>query len=257
MTTFPHLTELTKFVSELDKFALAYKIVNPPRIYKSIAIPAVVMSSETKAEYYKRLDSKRFFSGWVNFEGNENNTDESFSGDYKEEVFGSARIMVLAPCLADKNKLRMVAHISGNLSEVFPYMNSVFNNAVYNPHANYLLYSDGYRRITLYPQKIALAKVDDIFDGWRLLESVYRSANDLWSQKENITPKYESRRKPTVLEIFKLLPQTNCGKCGHPSCLAFAVKLNGGEGEITMCRPVFEGDYLHLQQELLSVCAGL
>jgi acetyl-CoA decarbonylase/synthase complex subunit gamma len=27
------------------------------------------------------------------------------------------------------------------------------------------------------------------------------------------------------VEIFKHLPKTNCKKCGHPTCLAFAMKL--------------------------------
>ena len=29
----------------------------------------------------------------------------------------------------------------------------------------------------------------------------------------------------TGVQIFKLLPKTNCKKCGHPTCLAFAMKL--------------------------------
>jgi acetyl-CoA decarbonylase/synthase complex subunit gamma len=29
----------------------------------------------------------------------------------------------------------------------------------------------------------------------------------------------------TGIEIFKLLPKTNCGKCGVPTCLAFAMQL--------------------------------
>ena len=29
----------------------------------------------------------------------------------------------------------------------------------------------------------------------------------------------------TGLQIYKLLPQTNCKECGFPTCLAFAMKL--------------------------------
>ena len=29
----------------------------------------------------------------------------------------------------------------------------------------------------------------------------------------------------TGLEIFKLLPKSNCKKCGRPTCLAFAMQL--------------------------------
>ncbi len=33
---------------------------------------------------------------------------------------------------------------------------------------------------------------------------------------------------PQPLEILKLLPQSNCGKCGYPTCLAFAFALATG-----------------------------
>jgi acetyl-CoA decarbonylase/synthase complex subunit gamma len=37
------------------------------------------------------------------------------------------------------------------------------------------------------------------------------------------------------LDIFKQLPQTNCGDCGVPTCLAFAMKLAQGGAELTEC----------------------
>jgi len=37
------------------------------------------------------------------------------------------------------------------------------------------------------------------------------------------------------LEIFKMLPQTNCGDCGVPTCLAFAMKLAQGQAELAAC----------------------
>ncbi len=39
----------------------------------------------------------------------------------------------------------------------------------------------------------------------------------------------------TGLEIFKLLPKKNCGECGVPTCLAFAMKLAAGQAEIDLC----------------------
>jgi acetyl-CoA decarbonylase/synthase complex subunit gamma len=39
----------------------------------------------------------------------------------------------------------------------------------------------------------------------------------------------------TGIEIYKLLPQTNCGDCGVPTCLAFAMKLAAGQAELSRC----------------------
>ena len=39
----------------------------------------------------------------------------------------------------------------------------------------------------------------------------------------------------TGIEIFKLLPKTNCGECGVPTCLAFAMSLAAGKAELSAC----------------------
>lgn len=37
------------------------------------------------------------------------------------------------------------------------------------------------------------------------------------------------------VEIFKYLPKTNCKKCGHPTCLAFAMKLAAKQASLDAC----------------------
>jgi len=44
----------------------------------------------------------------------------------------------------------------------------------------------------------------------------------------------------TGLQIYKLLPQTNCKECGSPTCLAFAMKLAAKQAELTACPYVSE-----------------
>lgn len=44
----------------------------------------------------------------------------------------------------------------------------------------------------------------------------------------------------TGIEIFKKLPKTNCGECGVPTCLAFAMKLAAGQAELSSCPYVSE-----------------
>jgi acetyl-CoA decarbonylase/synthase, CODH/ACS complex subunit gamma len=39
----------------------------------------------------------------------------------------------------------------------------------------------------------------------------------------------------TGLDIFKLLPKTNCGECGVPTCMAFAMKLAAKGAELAAC----------------------
>jgi acetyl-CoA decarbonylase/synthase complex subunit gamma len=44
----------------------------------------------------------------------------------------------------------------------------------------------------------------------------------------------------TGIEIFKMLPKTNCKECGFPTCLAFAMALASGKAELDACPYVSE-----------------
>ena len=44
----------------------------------------------------------------------------------------------------------------------------------------------------------------------------------------------------TGIAIFKLLPKTNCGDCGVPTCLAFAMNLAASKAELSACPHVSE-----------------
>lgn len=44
----------------------------------------------------------------------------------------------------------------------------------------------------------------------------------------------------SALDIYKLLPKTNCKKCGSPTCLAFAMRLLGKKASLEECPDVSE-----------------
>ena len=52
----------------------------------------------------------------------------------------------------------------------------------------------------------------------------------------------------TGIQIFKLLPKTNCGKCGIPTCLAFAMNLAAGKVELIACPFVSEESKVQLAE---------
>ena len=37
------------------------------------------------------------------------------------------------------------------------------------------------------------------------------------------------------IQIYQLLPQTNCKECGFPTCMAFAMKLAAKQVELAAC----------------------
>ena len=47
--------------------------------------------------------------------------------------------------------------------------------------------------------------------------------------------------KASLLSIYKLLPQTNCGECGEANCMAYASKLLERQKNPEDCKPMFKG----------------
>ncbi|MBS7648107.1 MAG: acetyl-CoA decarbonylase/synthase complex subunit gamma [Candidatus Bathyarchaeia archaeon] len=52
----------------------------------------------------------------------------------------------------------------------------------------------------------------------------------------------KSIRELSPLDIYMLLPRTNCGKCGEKNCMAFATKVVNREVPIEQCAPLIEED---------------
>ncbi len=50
------------------------------------------------------------------------------------------------------------------------------------------------------------------------------------------------------IQIYKLLPQTNCKECGFPTCLAFAMKLAAKQVELSLCPYVSEESKAQLSE---------
>ncbi|MCX9025552.1 MAG: 4Fe-4S binding protein [Candidatus Methanoperedens sp.] len=54
----------------------------------------------------------------------------------------------------------------------------------------------------------------------------------------------------TVLEIYQLLPKTNCKICGESTCMAFSVSLLGRKKKISECTPLLEVNFKKQKEKL-------
>jgi ArsR family metal-binding transcriptional regulator len=234
--------------------------IEPSPALSLVAVPALVMNKEERASL-ESAATDITFSGWVDYHSATSVMPEGPSpvGADQDGLFGRAAIMVLGPCVADMKKVRVIAHIDGDLAPVLPYLNSVLPQASYTPNTETLTFMDGYRMIALYPRRITIAKADEIVDAWLTLERIRLLVERTWRDREGIRPFFETRKKPPALEIFKRLPGTNCGRCGMPTCLALAIEAWMGKVSPRFCLPVFEknGTFAHLREALLEICAGM
>ncbi len=60
---------------------------------------------------------------------------------------------------------------------------------------------------------------------------------------------------PSPMEIYKLLPKTNCGRCGEKTCMSFAFKLLSGEKKLKDCELLFDEKYSVNRKKLEEMLA--
>ncbi len=57
------------------------------------------------------------------------------------------------------------------------------------------------------------------------------------------------------IEVYRLLPRTNCGECGEPNCMAFATRLVNRELALEACPPLLRPEYAGDLGELEALLA--
>jgi len=163
------------------------------------------------------------------------------------------KITEIMPCLADPEKIRFIAYFDTDVSAVLPYLNAVLKGAIYNHCGKTLTLRKEGRLISLHPNRITAGKVLDEKDAAEIIEWIQDRINECWSNRAEIAPNFDRRSKLGALDIFKLLPGTNCRKCGELTCLAFAVRLSGENVGVMECRELFLGANTEKRMELLSL----
>jgi ArsR family metal-binding transcriptional regulator len=63
------------------------------------------------------------------------------------------------------------------------------------------------------------------------------------------------KTKVEVMEIYKYLPQTNCGICKEQDCYSFAEKLKAGEATLERCKLLKEAKYSANKEHLQVLTA--
>jgi len=157
------------------------------------------------------------------------------------------------PCLADPNKIRFIAYADRDISEMLPYLNTKIEKAIYNHAGHTMTIKKEGRLIGITGRQIAGGKIIDEADAREILKWLKDLTNYCYENKEKIEPDYERRRKLSALDIYKLLPGTNCKQCGKLTCLAFAVNLSEEEINVMKCYEIFRGEYAQKRKELFRV----
>ena len=138
----------------------------------------------------------------------------------------SVQLVKTLPCLAEPGKLIVIGRPSRSIDGLLPLVAAVSPNVIaFNPAAGTLTLRRKPGFITFYPDKVMIAQVVDTAEGLNLLDAVCDLLNQCWAHRDTIQPVTTIRHSPRPLDIWTLLPQTNCKQCGEATCMAFAFAL--------------------------------
>ena len=156
-------------------------------------------------------------------------------------------------CNASSQKLNAIAELSSDIAGVFPHLNGLIKGCIYIPESKTLSFRKDGRLITLQPYQIAVTKLNDEQEAEKIFHWLKELINVTYEGRETLRPDYQGREPIKVLDIFKLLPGTNCRKCGEQTCIAFAAKLQQDEIPIEKCSPLFAEPFKEKREKLYSL----
>lgn len=142
------------------------------------------------------------------------------------------------PCLAEPGKIIVIGKPSHPLDEIIPYLATLPGVIAYNPETRTLTFRRQPGFITLYPDKVYITQVNDADEGLELLKALVEAINTTWDHRAELVAVMAARRAPRWLDIWSLLPQTNCKRCGEATCMAFAAAILQGKRLLSECLPL-------------------
>jgi len=161
--------------------------------------------------------------------------------------------IVLPECNPSAQKVNAIAELPDDISEVLPYLNAAVKGCSFNPDAGTLRFIKEGKAITLHPRQIAIAGLEDEAEARQALDSLKELINSTYERRGEIEPSYRKGDELKVLDVFKLLPGTNCRQCGEPTCLAFANKLVKQATDVGSCIPLYSKEYDKKREGLLKM----
>lgn len=148
--------------------------------------------------------------------------------NYRLEIFNSA-------CDPDAMSVHCHAHLDQDIGPVLPYLNSVLGGFIYVQEPPSVTFKAHGKLISVHRRKIAINALKDEAEAQKIVAWLQREINDAWENRSRITPSYQGSPRPQLIEILKLLPKSNCRKCGLPTCMVFAAQAVDGVRSAEAC----------------------
>jgi ArsR family metal-binding transcriptional regulator len=130
------------------------------------------------------------------------------------------------PCLAEPGRIIVIAEPSRPLDEILPLIAAISPSVIaFNPRTPSLTLRRQPGFITFYRDQVIVTQVKDVSEGLEMVSALRDLVNLCWQRRASVQPATEARQAPRPLDVWALLPRTNCKRCGESTCVAFASRL--------------------------------
>jgi len=144
------------------------------------------------------------------------------------------------PCLPGSETVSAILEFDEDISDLLPLINAEFGPGIFDKDMPSLRLTHEDHPLIFFSRKIGIGKCADRQDGERAAQKIWEMLQWIRDHRDQITPSYQTLGRVTALDVFKLLPRTNCRQCDYPTCLAFATAVSQGEAEPEECPPLLE-----------------
>ena len=138
-------------------------------------------------------------------------------------------------CNPSSESAYCIATLNEDVAEVLPYLNAVLHGREYYHDPPEVVFHLEGRIIKVGAHEIAVNRVADAEEAEQALAWWKDKINEVWEKREGIVPCYEGKVKPRLIDILRVLPKTNCKKCGQPTCIVFASQVMEGKCGVEHC----------------------
>ena len=143
--------------------------------------------------------------------------------------------LIEPPCHPGAAAWSVKAGFQDDIIQVLPYLNSELKEADYNAGSKVLIWDSKGEKCAFRPCEIVAAPVETREEGKKIIDELINMVNLVWERRENIEPDFKQKKIPTLMDIYKLLPKTNCKECGYPTCMAYAADVRTGIANASQC----------------------
>ena len=174
-----------------------------------------------------------------------------------DKLIEDYEIQLVEPgCMPGAARWGAQVSLTSDISTVFPYLNAIWDNAWYDHDNKVLIWGEQGQKYAFRPDEIRVSQVRDPLHARLIISELVDKVNRIWQERGSITPRFTERKLPAVIDIFKLLPGTNCKQCGYPTCMAFSADLRKGAVQLEQCPALSQPEYAENREKLLNLISS-